>query len=304
MSKPSKREFFVHKTTSRFKAFAAGRRGASMTWLMPLVLASTGHAAPSGMVGTIYYGSLPPDVQVACVENQTCSIKGVQEVWYGANGSWIYKLVDGGVACNNATFTDPAPGKFKACYSHDITTPEILPPTVDTIPLTFELNDLLMKSKGRFTFAVWDGGVRKPVTTNRLEINLKANKGPLRLQQNFFQFEITDGGSPIRQHNVYLSPTYNRCLVSHLSSTGNVVNTYGRIMEIYSMTSIPSTQFIPQRSDTQKICTNDKGQLSFNLRPPSLDSFQIKVVNYEAYGKPNDVFDFFIPINFEWRTTP
>ena len=49
-------------------------------------------------------------------ENGTCSFSGTQVVRYGGNGSYYYKSnVTGSIACNNATFGDPAPGIPKGC---------------------------------------------------------------------------------------------------------------------------------------------------------------------------------------------
>jgi hypothetical protein len=294
--------FVVRTTISRLKASTAKYRNPSLSLLLPFVLASNGHALPFGAVGMIYNGALPSDVMTACVQDKTCTTKGVQEVWFGAGNSWIYKLVNGTINCNVATFSDPAPGTFKACYARDLTTSELQPPRVNEIPLTFELNNLLTVQDKRYTFDVWDGETNKPITTNTFEINLKPAPTKERMQQNFYQFDIIDGASPIRQHSVFISPTFNRCMVSRLDPTGNIVSTYGRIVEIYSMTAIPSSQYLAQRSDTQKVCTNDRSQLKFQLKPPSIDSFQVKIIAYDAYGKQNDVFDLFIPIHFDWKT--
>lgn len=293
----------MRTTISRLKASTAKYRNPSLSLLLPFVLVSTGQALPLGAVGTIYNGALPPDVQVGCVENRTCTTSGIREIWFGAGNSWIYKLVNGTINCNVATFSDPAPGVFKACYARDLTMSEIQPPRLNEIPLTFELNNLLTVEDKRYTLAVWDGATNKPVTTNTFEINLKPAPTKERMQQSFYQFDITDGANPIRQHSVFISPTFNRCLVSRQGPTGNVQSTYGRIVEIYSMTAIPASQYLAQRSDTQKLCTNDKGQLKFQLKPPNIDSFQVRIIDYDAFGKQNDAFDLFIPIHFDWRTS-
>jgi hypothetical protein len=49
-------------------------------------------------------------------ENQTCSFSGTREVRYGANGSFTYKLLSNGTACNNSVFGDPIPGTVKQCH--------------------------------------------------------------------------------------------------------------------------------------------------------------------------------------------
>lgn len=265
------------------------------------MLVGSSHALISGSVGTIYNGALPSDTRLICRENASnCSIPSIQEVWYGSGNSWVYKLVSGNFVCTNENFSDPALNKAKACYSRDILTPAALPPAVTEIPLSFELNDLLTTQQKRYTFGVWDGDVRTPVATRQFSINLKARSRPSRMQQNYFQFDITDTASPVRQQSIFISPTFDRCVASGSSPAGNGETVYGRIMEIYSMTALPASQMIPQRSDLQKICTNDKGQLKFHLKPPSSDAFQIKIVAYDAVSKANDVLDFFVPLNFDW----
>ncbi|RYF03316.1 MAG: hypothetical protein EOO77_31265, partial [Oxalobacteraceae bacterium] len=243
----------MHNKMTGLRSSAKKYRNPLLSLLLPFVLASTSHALPSGSVGTIYNGALPSDVQWLCVEGRTCATKGLQEVWFGAGNSWIYKLINGTINCNIDTLSDPAPKVFKACYARDLALADIQPPNVSTIPLTFELNDLLTVENKRYTFAVWDGNTRKPVTTDHFEINPHAAPTSSRLQQSYYQFDITDGATPIRQHSVFISPTFNRCLISHLNETGNVVSTYGRIVEVYSMTAVPTSQYIAQRSDTQKL---------------------------------------------------
>jgi hypothetical protein len=228
-------------------------------------------------------------------------LKGIQEVWYGSGQSCIYKLASGTILCSNQTFQDPAVGKSKSCFTRDITKPENLPPDIDTLPLTLQPNDLLTTQNKRYSLHVWDGNVAKPVTAELLTIDLKATPTPQRLQQKYFQFDITDGKDPVHQHSVFISPTFDRCPLSADADSNTVANNYGRVMEIYSMTAIPSSKMIPQRSDIQKICTNDKGPLTFSLSPPGIDSFQIKIVSFDARDWHSSVSDFFIPINFEWR---
>ncbi|MEK8030797.1 M12 family metallo-peptidase [Ideonella sp. DXS29W] len=68
-----------------------------------------------GVAKTCYVGA---DVYSQCSsENQTCSFTGTRSVAYGANGSFAYGTFTNGVACNNATFGDPAPNVAKACYT-------------------------------------------------------------------------------------------------------------------------------------------------------------------------------------------
>lgn len=49
-------------------------------------------------------------------ENGTCDFAGTASVAYGYNANWVYKTATSSIACNNATFGDPAPGVGKACF--------------------------------------------------------------------------------------------------------------------------------------------------------------------------------------------
>jgi hypothetical protein len=50
-------------------------------------------------------------------ENQTCVVGGDKYIAYGANGSYVFKAVNGPFSCSFATFgSDPAIGFTKSCY--------------------------------------------------------------------------------------------------------------------------------------------------------------------------------------------
>jgi co-chaperonin GroES (HSP10) len=63
--------------------------------------------------------SAPPANAVTCAnEGQTCNLPAgtTATVWYGAGSRWAWKAgVSGSIACNNATFGDPAVGTVKSC---------------------------------------------------------------------------------------------------------------------------------------------------------------------------------------------
>lgn len=48
-------------------------------------------------------------------EGGTCAVPGTREVRYGANNTFVSKIVTGTVACSNAVFGDPAPNLAKSC---------------------------------------------------------------------------------------------------------------------------------------------------------------------------------------------
>jgi hypothetical protein len=59
----------------------------------------------------------PAGYTFCAAENGTCTFTGLRTVAYGANGTFVTRLlVLTRIACNNATFGDPAPGVGKACY--------------------------------------------------------------------------------------------------------------------------------------------------------------------------------------------
>jgi hypothetical protein len=61
-------------------------------------------------------------------ENSVCSFIGTNQVRYGANNVYVYRVVTNSIACNNATFSDPIVGVFKTCdYSSGTTTPTPAP---------------------------------------------------------------------------------------------------------------------------------------------------------------------------------
>lgn len=49
-------------------------------------------------------------------ENERCTFAGTATVYYGAGNKWASGQFTNGVACNNATFGDPAPNIVKECY--------------------------------------------------------------------------------------------------------------------------------------------------------------------------------------------
>lgn len=75
--------------------------------------ATFGDPAP-GVAKACYVG--PQGYTHCSAQNQTCSFPGTRTVAYGANGTFVQKRFTGAVACNDATFGDPAPGVWKACY--------------------------------------------------------------------------------------------------------------------------------------------------------------------------------------------
>jgi len=70
--------------------------------------------------GTWSFDETGTDPTWCANENGTCTFSGTKLVRYGANGSYVYRVVNGdvsgSVACNNTTFGDPAWGASKQCH--------------------------------------------------------------------------------------------------------------------------------------------------------------------------------------------
>jgi spore coat protein U-like protein len=61
----------------------------------------------------------PADFTYCTGENGTCTISGIADIAYGANGNFYYAYgVTGNIPCDNAVFGDPDVGTVKACYTH------------------------------------------------------------------------------------------------------------------------------------------------------------------------------------------
>jgi hypothetical protein len=52
-------------------------------------------------------------------EGQSCQFSGIQQVAYGANGQFHYRLAKDVIMCANTEFTDPYPQNTKRCYLAD-----------------------------------------------------------------------------------------------------------------------------------------------------------------------------------------
>jgi hypothetical protein len=82
--------------------------------------AAMGGDALAGEVKACYVRTGGPNGFTAqCAgEGGICALPGRQTVAYGANGSYVYKVLDPGAACTTQTFgTDPISGVLKACFS-------------------------------------------------------------------------------------------------------------------------------------------------------------------------------------------
>jgi len=75
---------------------------------------STNCSALNVTVGANNYNNYGNWVQCAS-EGQYCSFSGTQNVRYGANGVYVYRMITSGTACSNAVFGDPVFGVVKQC---------------------------------------------------------------------------------------------------------------------------------------------------------------------------------------------
>ncbi|CAN5676852.1 hypothetical protein BH10BDE1_BH10BDE1_17000 [soil metagenome] len=84
-----------------------------------LLVASTSNAQfhGGGRGGGHFGGGAAGNWTYCTAENTVCRVNGVNDVAYGANGSWTYRQnVRGAFNCNNNTFGDPISGTTKACW--------------------------------------------------------------------------------------------------------------------------------------------------------------------------------------------
>lgn len=68
-----------------------------------------------GQAKSCSIGVTPVVWNVCATEGEICAVSGSTVVRYGTDTKYFTKTVTGPVACNNATFGDPAPGVVKSC---------------------------------------------------------------------------------------------------------------------------------------------------------------------------------------------
>lgn len=77
---------------------------------------STNCSALNVTVGATNYNYTNPGNWSQCAsEGQFCSFMGTQNVRYGANGVYVYRMIANGTTCSNAVFGDPIFGVVKQC---------------------------------------------------------------------------------------------------------------------------------------------------------------------------------------------
>ena len=91
-------------------------------YALDLNLVPTGLAAQATTVG-------PAGMTLCASEGGQCSFTGLQAVAYGADGIYTYKLVNGGVDCNNLIFGDPMYNTVKSCFVGDASLMNVGGPT-------------------------------------------------------------------------------------------------------------------------------------------------------------------------------
>jgi len=75
---------------------------------------------PNILIGPILEqknGSARPGGYTECAsEGGFCTFTGYREIVFGSNNKWVRRLAKGGLRCENAVLSDPAPGDTKKCY--------------------------------------------------------------------------------------------------------------------------------------------------------------------------------------------
>lgn len=103
-------------------------------------------------------------------EGSVCSFSGTREVRYGTAATYVTKTATGSIACNNATFGDPAPGVVKSCsYSNSTASTA---PSAPTQPTTGLRNPLKQPFASN---SIWN----MPIGSNAVYVpaNLSPNPG-------------------------------------------------------------------------------------------------------------------------------
>jgi hypothetical protein len=103
-------------------------------------------------------------------EGSVCSFSGTSEVRYGTSSAYVTKTATGSVACNNATFGDPAPGVVKSCSYSNST--DSTAPAAPTQPVTSLRNPLKQPFASN---SIWN----MPIGSNAVYVpaNLSPNPG-------------------------------------------------------------------------------------------------------------------------------
>jgi probable HAF family extracellular repeat protein len=87
--------------------------------------AGTGESAIAGSSATTALAAEAASWTECASEDRICEFSGSREVRYGANGTYVTRILTGPVECSNAAFGDPLPGADKSCSysSGDAQTP-------------------------------------------------------------------------------------------------------------------------------------------------------------------------------------
>ena len=272
-------------------------------FLCGVMTTTASHALPQGVVTNTYNGPLPSDATYFCDEGRTCAVSGVKELWYGARESWGFRLASGNVFCSFQEFTDVLYGVGKKCYIRNSLQTVLMPPQLAYLPVAFNLYDLLTAESGRYKASVVINGKHENMTqekSDKVLTKLSTANSSIVLPQSVFQFTISDTRSPAKDYAVIVSATMSRCLLHHRDSASSTEVSIGRMMDVYTMTSRPDGNFAPFRSDVQKLCTNDKGQLAIHILAPGAAAFPIKVVSYGYAGHANEVTNMMVPTQLNW----
>lgn len=118
----------LHPTASALIVDAGSAPGSSASGFALAPTAQYVHPASSEtrtVSGTIDIGAYeavtaatttPTVTWTTCAsENGVCRFSGTAQVRYGANNAYVTKTATSSIACNNATFGDPAPNVVKSC---------------------------------------------------------------------------------------------------------------------------------------------------------------------------------------------
>jgi hypothetical protein len=174
---------------------------------------------------------------------------------------------------------------------------------LQTLPATFVLSAPVHPGEELYDVYAVVSGQQQPITGPQMQKTLTPLALPSdpAMTQSLFQFQIQHRDPPVRQYNVFIAATQERCAMFDIAPNYMTQPAIGRFMEIYSVKAVAAPQILPVRSISHKICTNDTGQLMFELKGHAPDGFEVEVSNYRADGKINNVVDFFIQRYVHWQ---
>jgi hypothetical protein len=91
-------------------------------------------------------------------EWESCEVPAKAIVRYGANNTYIYKVVNDEISCTNSVFSDPTPGVLKNCDYLIVATPPYAP-EINDFPESTANDSVVVSVSGLAGTVVWVNGI-------------------------------------------------------------------------------------------------------------------------------------------------